>query len=128
MPTTIPRTHTPTPWHVNTQIRRKLYIEGATSFIADLQYEECTDYTRAQCRADAEYIVRCVNSHDALLEALKLATHELNAIRARDGAPQHIDWDRGRPIQTDSCTHEWWNTLTDQCFAAIAQAEEVPHA
>ncbi len=57
-----------------------------------------------------------------LVEALKLATHELNAIRARDGAPQHIDWHRGQPLQTDSCTHEWWNELTERCYAAIAKA------
>lgn len=59
----------------------------------------------------------------ALLEALKLATHELNAIRARDGAPQHIDWYRGHPIQTNGCTHEWWDELTEKCMQAIAQAE-----
>lgn len=61
----------------------------------------------------------------AMYEALKLATHELNAIRARDGAPQHIDWYRGQPLQTDSCTHEWWDELTDKCFAAIEQAEGI---
>tara|TARA_Y100000310_G_scaffold150480_1_gene149921 strand:+ start:6372 stop:6935 length:564 start_codon:yes stop_codon:yes gene_type:complete len=58
-----------------------------------------------------------------LLEALELATHELNAIRAGDGAPQHIDWHQGRPLQTDSCTHEWWNELTEKCFAAITKAK-----
>jgi hypothetical protein len=58
-----------------------------------------------------------------LLAALKLATHELNAIRARDGAPQHIDWFRGQPLQTNSCTEEWWNELTDRCFAIIEKAE-----
>jgi hypothetical protein len=58
-----------------------------------------------------------------LLAVLKLTTYELNAIRARDGAPQHIHWDRGRPIQTNSCTHEWWNELTEMCFAVIHKAE-----
>ena len=54
-----------------------------------------------------------------LVEALRLAAKELNAIRARDGAPQHIDWYRGQPMQTDSCTHEWWNELTERCHAAL---------
>jgi hypothetical protein len=57
-----------------------------------------------------------------LLAALRKATHELNAIRARDGAPQHISWDRGHAIQTDGCPHEYWDTLTEECFAAIARA------
>lgn len=56
---------------------------------------------------------------EALTAALKKATHELNAIRARDGAPQHIDWYRGQPIQTDGCTKEYWDELTEQCFAAL---------
>jgi hypothetical protein len=59
----------------------------------------------------------------ALLAALRKAADELNAIRARDGAPQHIDWHRGNPIQTDACTHEYWDALTEECFAAIARAE-----
>ena len=57
-----------------------------------------------------------------LLAALELAANELNAIRARDGAPQHIEWDRGRPLQTSACTEQWWDELTDRCFAAIAKA------
>ncbi len=58
-----------------------------------------------------------------LLQALKKATHELNAIRARDGAPQHISWDRGHPMQTDGCTHEYFDSLVEECFAAIEEAE-----
>lgn len=59
----------------------------------------------------------------AMLAALHKAAQELNAIRARDGAPQHIDWYRGRLAQTSSCTHEYWDAMTEECFAAIAQAE-----
>jgi hypothetical protein len=53
-------------------------------------------------------------------DVLKDAFYELNAIRARDGAPQHIDWLGGRPLQTSSCTHEWWSELTDKVDAAHA--------
>ncbi len=66
--------------------------------------------------------IKAINAD--LLAMLKLATHELNAIRARDGAPQHIDWYRGRPMQNSSCTDEWWDELTEKCFAAIAKAEQ----
>ena len=55
-----------------------------------------------------------------LREALEPATKELNAIRARDGAPQHITWERGQPIQLHGCDPDWWNELTEQCFAALA--------
>lgn len=57
-----------------------------------------------------------------LIEALELATYEINAINARDGAPQHIAWHKGQPIQTDGCTHEWWAELLEKCNAALAKA------
>lgn len=59
------------------------------------------------------------SENNILRTALEKATYELNAIRARDGAPQHIDWYQGRPIQSDSCTHEYWNQLTEECYAAL---------
>ena len=64
-----------------------------------------------------------------LLAALKDATWEIKAIGARDGAPQHINWDTGHlPMQTSSCTEEWWDALTVKCEAAIAKAEGVLNA
>jgi len=57
-----------------------------------------------------------------MLEALEVAAREMNAIRARDGSPQHIDWHRGQPMQTDSCAPEAWDEWTEQCFSAIAKA------
>lgn len=73
---------------------------------------------------NADFAVRCVNSHAQLVAALNTALLELRAIQARDGAPQHIAWDRGRPLQTDSCTHEWWNTVVERCADALQAAEE----
>ena len=58
--------------------------------------------------------------------ALRAAFYELNAIRARDGAPQHIAWYRGHPIQTDSCTHEYFSAVVDACEAALPAAEALP--
>src|SRR5689334_8479913 len=65
--------------------------------------------------------LRAVNAE--LRAALTKAACELNAIRARDGAPQHIAWDRGRPIQSDSCTHEYWDALVEECHAALRRAQ-----
>lgn len=65
----------------------------------------------AKARADKAELVAWV----------ELATNEFNAVRARDGAPQHIDWYHGQPLQTDSCTHEWWSEMTENGFALIAK-------
>ena len=70
----------------------------------------------------AERVVTKAMAAESLFEALELATKELNIVRARDGAPQHIDWHRGQPLQTDGCTHAWWNELTEKCFAALEKA------
>ena len=53
-------------------------------------------------------------------KALGVAFNEMNAILARDGAPQHIDWYKGRPLQTSSCTEEWFAQATDIISAALA--------
>lgn len=61
---------------------------------------------------------------DELLAALKLATRELNAIRARDGAPLLVSYTwNGVPMVTKSCTEGWWDELTERCFKAIELAE-----
>ena len=53
-------------------------------------------------------------THQDLIRLLDNVYDELNSIRARDGAPQHIDWVKGVPIQTSSCTEEWWDELTNR--------------
>ena len=55
-----------------------------------------------------------------LAECIKFAFHEFNAIRARDGAPQHIDWGKHGPMQNDSCAHEYWDEMTEKLDAALA--------
>lgn len=44
---------------------------------------------------------------------------ELNAIAARDGAPQHIDWHAGRPIQTAGCDPDYFRKVVDDCADAL---------
>lgn len=56
--------------------------------------------------------------------ALRKATHELNAIRARDGAPQIIHWDRGRPLQTDACDSQYFDSLVEECWAALQKSND----
>ena len=58
-------------------------------------------------------------------EALKDAAYELNAIRARDGAPQHIDWCQGRPLQTSSCTHEYFSSVVDACHNSLNTIDQL---
>lgn len=77
MKTDIDMKHTPTPWHLqaNTHVpnvgiyrdvTEKGDVHGTWEVIAFLD----NDMERA--RANAEFIVRAVNSHEALLEAAKL--------------------------------------------------------
>lgn len=68
--------------------------------------------------ADASLIKAAPDLYDALVRA----HYELNAIHARDGAPQHIDWDRGRPLQTSSCSEEYFSSVVSECAAALAKA------
>ena len=69
-------THTPGPWHLQ-RIGEALYVESNESYmrvIADMQRAECVSVNeRAMVEANAEFIVRACNSHDALLAACKWA-------------------------------------------------------
>ena len=69
---------------------------------------------------------RLIAAAPDLLVALEKATFELNAIRARDGAPQQIDWYRGQPMQNNACDPDWWNELTEMCWAALDKAKARP--
>lgn len=105
--------HTPWEW-VKVEGEMKVTewtLEGPTNVLCRYWYDEPPS-------AEAKIIA----TSRELLAALILATHELNAIRARDGAPQYIDWYHGRPLQIDACTHEWWDELTQQCLDAIKKA------
>lgn len=66
--------HTPTPWALNTDdIPPTIYAEVNQHCIAILD-DSSGAYKFddvATCEANAEHIVRCVNSHDALVKALQ---------------------------------------------------------
>ncbi len=100
----------PKPWHVEVRHNGMAKIhdvnEDPLGIIVDRHADE---------------MVLAVNHHDALVAALELATQELNAIRARSGAPIAIQWtEDGRPLVSRLCTEEWWNELTVKCYAALA--------
>ncbi len=59
---------------------------------------------------------------DELAVALRKATHELNAIRARDGAPLCIQWGPSGPMQSFQCSEEYFNELVDECHAVLKKA------
>lgn len=65
--------HTPTPWQVIKESQRhdyfgSLYIKAGKTVIANLVFQ--LDDSE---KANAEFIVRAVNSHEALLEAARCA-------------------------------------------------------
>ncbi len=66
---------------------------------------------------------RLIQESPGLIVVLEKATRELNAILARDGAPQHIEWDRGRPLQLNGCDPTYFRELVGECHAAIAKAK-----
>lgn len=97
--------HTPTPWSVHSVCSLELAEQNKVALGHPLSYEPgafqiFTDDGRGNGfplpeqdrEANAAHIVRCVNSHDALVEALEiaLATVELST---RDGAQtQPANW------------------------------------
>lgn len=63
--------HTPTPW----QTDQDGFIESmAGTYIAEVS----SDSDKAEAQADAEFIVRAVNSHEELLDALERIVVECN--------------------------------------------------
>ncbi len=75
---------------------------------------------------EVEAMLHRANTQPGLVEALELAAKELAAIRARSGAPVAIEWGPKGPMQTLLCTEEWWDELTEKCFAALTAAGESP--
>lgn len=96
--------------------QRAVLVQAITNEIKQAKAEVWAEVKQAETDLKAE--------NAQLRAALLTALHELRAIQARDGAPQHIDWDRGSPIQTDSCTHDWWNTVVQRCEDALILAQK----
>ena len=111
----------PTGWHSN-----EITIRPAGEFPHGLWVADVGAAHDTEAQANAAFVVRAVNAHDDLVAALTEAHSVLNMIRARDGSPQSIDWDRGRAMQTSLYDEGAFDKLTDQCAAALAKAKETP--
>lgn len=69
--------HTATPWHIHkTSPENRIYIENSQGMLISeiLQRQEMPDFSKER----AAYIVKCVNSHEQLVEALKAAEEIIN--------------------------------------------------
>ena len=63
--------HTSTPWHVTDDGDVAAIVDGAESLLADTLTHQSIN--RFNHRENAAHIVRCVNSHEALVKALQTA-------------------------------------------------------
>jgi len=69
--------HTETPWEITREMNEHsegLAIESDTTVVATL----CGGLPKYEVQANAEFIVRAVNSHEALLSALRALTAIVN--------------------------------------------------
>lgn len=102
--------HTPGPFKT-VRIGERLYIEGAgpEPFLCDMQYEEALGSDRARVEADADFIVRACNSHDALRIALWRALAQMKYFR--DAA-------------VSASVDDIWDDIITDGEAAINRAEQ----
>lgn len=77
-------THTPTPWYLTEE--REGQIESDKGYIIAQVYQNSKkDYHKGD-EANALHIVKCVNSHNELIEALKWALDYIELTIKLDGA------------------------------------------
>jgi putative intracellular protease/amidase len=98
--------HTPAPWSVNKSDQCSIMIHkecgnGVIIKIADVEYDPsllpADDPNASSHKANAEHIVKCVNAHDELVEALATASAYLRSA-AKDlrnanltGTPSYLE-------------------------------------
>ncbi len=78
--------HTPTPWELVMDNKRYPGIDGGDNYTVIIfgnEHEECgvRGVTHEQAIANAAFIVRAANSHDALVKALADALEEIGKRR-----------------------------------------------
>ena len=76
--------HTPTPWKVGASSKVKIFRSDDLTMVCECDHSQITF---EESESNADHIVRCVNSHDALVAALdkisnsrKAEAYELIAI------------------------------------------------
>ena len=86
--------HTPGPWHLNTYsvtnddgIDRGFEIWGSNHSVAIIPLKP---ENHSHAKANGEHIVHCVNTHDALVEALRGVLHHNNGVKEQYKLPQSL--------------------------------------
>lgn len=74
--------HTPTPWEVDPKRALRVLQRGTDTTICSTG---ATDNTRDQWEANAAFIVRAANAHDALVAALEAVAEAFNLSHAHRG-------------------------------------------
>ena len=95
------QTHTKTPWKVDESNNILAYRDGALRTVLFFTDTDKITETRRENKANAAFIVRAVNSHDALLAALEavLKTCEDGVIhRHETGKPMWSAFDHMKTI------------------------------
>lgn len=92
--------------------------EGHPYFERTMTIEIMSDEDYPTKRADAEFIVRAVNSHDALVAALKIARQHLAHDVSCVGINPTKEWAEKGSVHANNCACE-----IKQVDAAIAKAE-----
>lgn len=86
-------THTPTPWRVYKDIDPRTYLHtkfvGVAGPLKTVQVALCGKLSNTEAEANAAHIVRCVNSHAALVEALRMCV----AAWQQEGEPSAIGYE-----------------------------------
>lgn len=62
---------------------------------------------------DMRKFIAAVQERDRLRALLWVSWFELNTIRARDGAQQHIGWNRGQPFSSDGVDPKYFGAIVD---------------
>lgn len=62
--------HTPTPWQVGGHNKCTVYDKFGQRIANSFEGVPVVEKSDGTCAANAEFIVRCVNSHEALVQAL----------------------------------------------------------
>ena len=111
--------HTPTPWRIE-EDEGYYYVIGHGIELTDWDsvMHNQTYYNHAPSRENAEFIVRAVNVHDALLAAAEAAVEAMGYLHfgAELTDERHDELVGGRTEQ------EWERATYDNLRAAISQA------
>lgn len=99
--------HTPTPWRVGPDNVNPFYIaapdQGMTAFVGIVPIPMQTGRTEAENRANAEFIVKAVNNHDALVKALEFFADGNNWMRDGECDPNSGNF-RGTQVAQEALT------------------------